>query len=120
MASSRACRRLAAVGSHLAAAEEPVPAKGKNLQAPGKKGEGDHASNQSVSVSTVTAVQRFQMDTKGWLVLPGVLSPSECDAIKEHMYGGGDTYSGPCAMLLDHPVHTLYAPPPQLDSRTDL
>jgi hypothetical protein len=102
-----ATRRLSACCSHLRAAHAAAESEQQqriNKQAPGKKAENDHASQQSVSRSTVTDIQRFQMDTKGWIVLPGILSAAECDAIKEHLYAGGDTYSGPCQMLLDHPA----------------
>jgi len=104
--STAAARRLSACCSHLwpGAAAAAVESEQLNKQAPGKKAADAHASNQSVSISTVTDIQRFQMDTKGWIVLPGILSALECDAIKEHLYGGGDTYSGPCQMLLDHPA----------------
>ena len=103
-------KRLSAFRSHLRGppaahtADSAESEQRVNKQAPGKKAASDHASNQSVSASTVTDVQRFQMDTKGWIVLPGILSPAECDAMKEHLYAGGDTYSGPCQMLLDHPA----------------
>ena len=48
----------------------------------------------------------FPFSVQFWrrVVLPGVLSPQECDAMKEHLYGGGDSWSGPCAILLDHPA----------------
>ena len=74
MATSR--RRLAVFGSHIAAAEETEPVK-VNKQAPGRKGQGDHASNQSMSTRTVSDVQRFQMDTKGWCdaAFPSPLHP---------------------------------------------
>ena len=76
----------------------------EGAQAPGKKAAGDHASNQSVSVRSVTDEQLFEMDTKGWILLPGILSESECDAIKAHVYAGGDGWSGPAQELLDHPA----------------
>ena len=111
--------RLRTVVSHLVA--EEIPAKGgasvrppsptldptltptvrrehntkEGAQAPGKKAAGDHASNQSVSVRSVTDEQLFEMDTKGWILLPGILSESECEAIKAHVYAGGDGWSGP-------------------------
>jgi hypothetical protein len=100
-------RRLSACRSHLVGGASAAEAEPINKQAPGAKTQGDHASNQSVTATvtaTVTDIQRFQMDTRGWLVLPGILSPAECDAIKAHLYQGGDTYSGPCVQLLDHPA----------------
>jgi hypothetical protein len=50
--------------------------------------------------------QKFLFDVKGWLLLKGVLSPAECEAIRQHLYAGGDTFSGPAQELLDHPAVT--------------
>ena len=89
----------AAAAAHLAAGPaSKAVALGK--QRPGD----DHASNQSVSGKTATDTQIFTMDTKGYIVLPGLLSFDECEAIKAHLYAGGDSYSGPCQALLDHPA----------------
>ncbi|HZO88337.1 MAG TPA: phytanoyl-CoA dioxygenase family protein [Chthonomonadaceae bacterium] len=52
----------------------------------------------------MTEEQKFWFDLKGWLLIPGVLSESETDAIKAYLYAGGDGYGGPAQELLDHPV----------------
>jgi len=54
----------------------------------------------------MTDEQKFLFDVKGWLLLKGVLSPEECEAIRRHLYAGGDTFSGPAGELLDHPAVT--------------
>ncbi|MDQ2732999.1 MAG: hypothetical protein M3Y56_15180, partial [Armatimonadota bacterium] len=52
----------------------------------------------------MTDEQKFLFDLKGWLLLPAVLSPAECETIKQHLIGGGSTFTGPAQELLDHPV----------------
>ena len=63
----------------------------------------------------MTEEQKFIFDLKGWIAIPGVLSPSETDAIRDHvvaLYEDSkslepmDRYSlsGPAQKLLDHPV----------------
>lgn len=48
--------------------------------------------------------QQFFFDLKGWLLLPAVLSEEECEAVRKHLYTGGNGYTGPAQELLDHPV----------------
>ena len=48
--------------------------------------------------------QEFFFDLKGWLLLPGVLTAAEIEAIKAHLYDGGDGFHGPAQALLDHPA----------------
>ena len=62
----------------------------------------DHAT--TCEAVEMTEEQKFFFDLKGWLLLKGVLSPLECDAIRRHLYAGGDTFSGPAQELLDHPA----------------
>jgi len=52
----------------------------------------------------MTEAQKFFFDLKGWLLVPGVLSDAEIEALKAHLYAGGDGYTGPAQELLDHPV----------------
>jgi len=63
----------------------------------------------------MTEEQRFIFDLKGWLLIPGVLPPSQVEEIKEYLYLLRDhpqslaephrtIHSGPSADLLDHPV----------------
>lgn len=52
----------------------------------------------------MTDEQKFFFDLRGWLLLPGVLSGDECAAIKEHLYAGGNGFTGPAQALLDHPA----------------
>jgi hypothetical protein len=73
-------------------------------QTPGQKRPDEHASNQGASMRTVTAEQLFLMDTRGYIVLPAVLPPAQCDEIKAHLYAGGSPFEGPAQELLDHPV----------------
>jgi hypothetical protein len=52
----------------------------------------------------MTDEQKFLFDVRGWLLLPAVLSETECAAIREHLYAGGNGYTGPAQALLDHPA----------------
>lgn len=52
----------------------------------------------------MTEEQKFLFDVKGWLLLPAVLSTAEIDAIKAHLYAGGNGFTGPAQELLDHPA----------------
>ncbi len=52
----------------------------------------------------MTDEQRFFFDLKGWLLLPAVLTEAECAAVRQHLYDGGNGYTGPAQELLDHPV----------------
>jgi hypothetical protein len=52
----------------------------------------------------MTEEQKFFFDVRGWLLLPAVLTPSECEAVKNHLLNGGDGYTGPAQELLDHPA----------------
>jgi hypothetical protein len=54
----------------------------------------------------VTEEQKFIFDVRGWLLLPAVLSASECETIKRHLYDGGNGFTGPAQELLDHPAVT--------------
>jgi hypothetical protein len=48
--------------------------------------------------------QRFFFDLKGWILLPGLLSPGEAAAVRDHLLAGGSTLTGPAQELLDHPA----------------
>jgi hypothetical protein len=87
----------------MGAASEVEDARVRRQDA-GKKPADEHASSQSVAARTVTDEQLFLMDTRGYVVLPAVLSPAECDEIKAHLYGGGSSWEGPAQRLLDHPA----------------
>jgi hypothetical protein len=69
----------------------------------------------------MTDEQKFLFDVKGWLLLPAVLSAREIDAVKTHLLGGGDGFTGPAQELLDHPAvvailnETLSERPPAED-----
>jgi hypothetical protein len=52
----------------------------------------------------MTEEQRFLFDLNGWLLLPGVLSATECETVKEHLSNGGNGFTGPAQELLDHPA----------------
>lgn len=52
----------------------------------------------------MTEEQKFLFDVKGWLLLPAVLSDSQIQAVKAHLYAGGDGFTGPAQELLDHPA----------------
>ena len=52
----------------------------------------------------MTDEQKFFFDLKGWLLLPAVLSEAECEAVRKHLYSGGNGYTGPAQELLDQPV----------------
>ena len=52
----------------------------------------------------MTDEQKFYFDLRGWLLLPAVLSEGESEAIRKHLYGGGNGYTGPAQELLDHPA----------------
>ena len=54
----------------------------------------------------MTDEQKFWFDIKGWLLLPAVLSTSEIESVKEHLYNGGNGFTGPAQALLDHPAVT--------------
>ena len=72
-------------------------------------------SQQTSDSPTMTDEQKFIFDLKGWLLIPSVLQPDEIEAVKNHLYTVRDnpeslpehernSYSGPCATLLDHPA----------------
>jgi hypothetical protein len=52
----------------------------------------------------MTEEQKFLFDVRGWLLIPAVLSQGEIESIKEHLYAGGNGFTGPAQELLDHPV----------------
>jgi hypothetical protein len=52
----------------------------------------------------MTDEQKFLFDLKGWLLLPAVLSAREVEAVKTHLLAGGDGWTGPAQVLLDHPA----------------
>lgn len=52
----------------------------------------------------MTEEQKFLFDVRGWLLLPEVLSKTECCAVREHLLSGGNGYTGPAQELLDHPA----------------
>ena len=52
----------------------------------------------------MTEEQKFLFDVKGWLLLPGVLSATECATIRQHLRDGGNGFTGPAQELLDHPA----------------
>jgi hypothetical protein len=52
----------------------------------------------------MTDEQKFFFDLRGYLLLPAVLPPAQIEAIREHLYAGGDGFTGPAQELLDHPV----------------
>jgi hypothetical protein len=52
----------------------------------------------------MTEEQRFLFDVRGWLLVPAVLAAAEIEPIKQHIYNGGDGFTGPAQELLDHPV----------------
>jgi hypothetical protein len=52
----------------------------------------------------MTDEQKFFFDLKGWLLLPGVLSEAECRTVKDHLAGGGGSFTGAAQELLDHPA----------------
>jgi hypothetical protein len=63
----------------------------------------------------MTDEQKFVFDLKGWLLLPGVLSEDDTDAIREHVYAlrndrdslrpeDRHSLSGPAQVLVDHPA----------------
>lgn len=52
----------------------------------------------------MTDEQLFLFDVRGWLLLPGVLSESECAPIRRHVLDGGNGFTGPAQELLDHPA----------------
>ena len=52
----------------------------------------------------MTEEQKFLFDVKGWLLIPAVLSDAEIQAVKAHLYAGGDGYTGPAQELLLRPL----------------
>lgn len=63
----------------------------------------------------MTEHQKFVFDLKGWILLPELLSEQKCADCRDHILGftrnpesipewRRNSYSGPCADLLDHPV----------------
>jgi hypothetical protein len=52
----------------------------------------------------MTDEQKFLFDVRGWLLLPAVLPPEQCAAIRDHLYAGGRPFEGPAQELVDHPV----------------
>ena len=58
----------------------------------------------------MTEDQKFFFDVKGWLLLPAVLSPKECEVVKQHLVAGGNgfttpaRFTGPAQELLNHPA----------------
>lgn len=52
----------------------------------------------------MTDEQKFFFDLRGWMLLPGVLSPSECEAVRAHVLSGGSPFEGPAQELTDHPA----------------
>lgn len=52
----------------------------------------------------MTDEQKFLFDVRGWLLIPGVLGGAQIEAIKAHLYAGGNGFTGPAQELLDHPV----------------
>ena len=63
-------------------------------------------NSASTPVVAMTEEQKFFFDLKGWILLPGVLSPSECDELKAEVVQGGvrNCYSGRLQTLIDHPA----------------
>lgn len=47
---------------------------------------------------------KFFFDLRGWLLLPAVLSDTECRTVIAHLKQGGSSFTGPAQELLDHPV----------------
>jgi hypothetical protein len=58
------------------------------------------------AVAPMTDEQRFFFDLRGWILLPAVLSPTECEMYKAEVVDGGarDCYSGMLQGLMDHPA----------------
>ena len=55
----------------------------------------------------MTDEQKFFFDLRGWLLLPGVLTEPEIEAMKAEVYGGAQHgYEGALQNLLDHPAIT--------------
>jgi hypothetical protein len=72
-------------------------------------------TSTGVNIIPMTDEQKFILDLKGWLLIPGVLNEDEAAAIREHVLtlrnapeslDPLDRYpiGGPAEMLLDHPV----------------
>jgi hypothetical protein len=72
-------------------------------------------NDNTIDAIPMTEDQRFLFDLKGWIAIPAVLASEEVEAIKTHLYTLRDhpdslppyarnSYSGPCQILLDHPV----------------
>ncbi len=54
----------------------------------------------------MTDEQRFFFDLRGWILLPAVLNPAECETYKAEVIEGGarNCYSGMLQGLMDHPA----------------
>lgn len=53
----------------------------------------------------MTDEQKFFFDLRGWLLLPGVLTPSEVEVMKAEVYDGAKRgFEGHLQKLLDHPA----------------
>ena len=72
-------------------------------------------TSTGADIVPMTDEQKFVFDLKGWLLVPGVLTTAETDAIREHiltLHEQSDSLDpldrypigGPAEMLLDHPV----------------
>ena len=74
-------RRLATVSGHLK--QELLPTASQVVSGGGSTVyEFPDWNSTSTPVVAMTEEQKFFFDLKGWILLPGVLSPSECDELK--------------------------------------
>lgn len=71
------------------------------------------------AVVPLTQEQKYLFDKNGWLLVPGVLSDSEIEEMRDHCYRLSrdpesipnhhrSTYGGPLEKLIDHPVVVAY------------
>jgi hypothetical protein len=52
----------------------------------------------------MTDEQKYFFDLRGWMLLPAVLTESECAVLREHLKAGSSPFAGPAQELLDHPA----------------
>lgn len=72
-----------------------------------------------IPITPLTQEQKYLFDKNGWLLVPGVLTESEIEEMRDHCYRlknepesiqdiHRSTYGGPLEKLIDHPVIVAY------------
>src|SRR5687767_6782587 len=96
---------------------QPIPLTGERSAVEGRKSAMRVPSSNADELPEVelTEEQRYLFDTRGWLMIPGVLTPKELQPMREFCYRlkqepesipphHRSSIGGPLERLVDHPV----------------